>query len=398
MMWILQTLLLLIVGISCAKKPTGLNEQDEYELTINNANTQFNSNNPTEFNQFFSDFPFKPIPPEEIYFPIDPDKPINNHILNKPECDIANADNREELLKVLGLPADLDTQKFYYSYIIDETIGKILFTSISIKNIELYKIPDLKCFSALEYLSFTGNQLTALDLNTFQNLPGLLFLDLSNNQFTQVPEAIKYLTKLVTLSFAQNKINDLNERVIQYNHFENLKTLILSSNQINNIAPLAQIPALEGLYLSNNKLDLQENLTLSPFANQKLNVLDLSAQNHTPSTISFPEQLLTDAFANLSILYYRNNSIDIAAINEDFLNKLAQKAWIGLYLEYNHLNSKSVDNIQKTVQCKPTNSIVIPNQTDPMVQAAITAGLNQGLTLSNQADGQKECLYLKPQR
>ena len=128
---------------------------------------------------------------------------------------------------------------------------------------------------------------------------------------------------------------------------------------------------------------------------RKLNTLDISSQNPNDE-IPFPTELLTDKFAKLSILYYRNNKIDMNTIDDDFLDKFSQKSWISLYLEYNNLDTQAVDNIRKKVSCTSTDSSVLPTTTDPMIVAAILAGQQQGLTTEN-SDSSKKCLYLKPQ-
>ncbi len=85
----------------------------------------------------------------------------------------------------------------------------------------------------------------------------LAYLDLYNNQISEIPEALAQLTSLRYLNLNNNQISEIPEALAQLTFLGHLN---LSNNQIRKIpGALAQLTFLGHLNLSNNPGDLRRN-------------------------------------------------------------------------------------------------------------------------------------------
>lgn len=130
-------------------------------------------------------------------------------------------------------------------------------------------------------LSLDDNNLTTLDEALFEKIGArrLRALNLSNNGFTEVPNALRYLDHLTSLSLAGNHIGKLNWSA--FNTLRKLRTLEIGYNELISIEGSPNLPDLWSLDLSGNLL---ENLqgTLSKL---RLGKLDLTGNRFESLTM-----------------------------------------------------------------------------------------------------------------
>lgn len=109
-----------------------------------------------------------------------------------------------------------------------------------------YKLPNL------EYLDLSNNQLSELphDIASFQNLK---ILDLSNNQFSELPAEI---VNLPNLEYLYLNDNNLLEVPAIFNKLEKIQILELRNNKISELSlPLVkQLQNIHELYVNHNPL------------------------------------------------------------------------------------------------------------------------------------------------
>lgn len=124
---------------------------------------------------------------------------------------------------------------------------------------------------SLKYLFLGNNQLQALP----RSMPNVVQIDLSTNRFSHFPAALAQLEQLQTINFGSNRLSQFPDL-----HFPALKELHLSSNKISAcLLSAANVPSLEKLYLSHNrlhKLDIQgafSSLDTLDLAHNQLSVL-----------------------------------------------------------------------------------------------------------------------------
>ena len=97
-------------------------------------------------------------------------------------------------------------------------------------------------------LRLSYNQLT--DVTGLEKLTNLKYLELNNNQLTEVPKGLEKLTQLNRLNLLGNRLTDVTglEKLTQ------LTWLHLSSNQLTDVKGLEKLTQLEYLYLTDNQL------------------------------------------------------------------------------------------------------------------------------------------------
>ena len=99
----------------------------------------------------------------------------------------------------------------------------------------------------VEGLCLNGNQLT--DLKGLENLTQLVFLQLIDNQLTEVPKGLEKLTQLTHLNLMNNQLTDVSglEKLTQ------LKELLLSDNKLTELPKvLEELTQLKVLALKDN--------------------------------------------------------------------------------------------------------------------------------------------------
>lgn len=163
-------------------------------------------------------------------------------------------------------------------------------TNLKLNSNQLYYLP--KSFERLQNLTRLN-----LSSNYFERYPdcvnelvNLQDLDLSYNDLKIIPDSIAKLTKLIKLNLCTNKFTGSIPE--SFKHLVNLKRLDVRYNQFSNVDILGDLPNLEVVYASKNKIsafsDKMERLRLlhfdrNPITNlefeimlPKLTVLDLS--------------------------------------------------------------------------------------------------------------------------
>lgn len=192
---------------------------------------------------------------------------------------------------------------------------KILSLSNSLHNIDITEIniPSLKT------LDLSQNQIGFIHEQMFKNIPFLEDLILSENKLLKFP-TLFYLNNLKTLSLAYNLINEIKN----INQLSSLKILNLQGNQINNIDKMAflKFTKLEFLDLSKNKLQLlplgwHDNLLKLKYLNLELNFF-----------VNIQDMKL-NKLINLRELYIKNNYI--VSIDLNTLQILPQKCTIYVF-------------------------------------------------------------------
>ncbi|PVZ98071.1 hypothetical protein BB558_005934 [Smittium angustum] len=142
-------------------------------------------------------------------------------------------------------------------------------TKIVIKNHFLLEIPNsLLIFSSkLLYLDLSFNELSDLP-ESISVLSNLQELSLKENHFHEIPVSIKYLTQLRKLNLSKNKIEYI---CYEITFLTNLQCLNLKNNNISTIPPHLGImyKNLQRLCLENNPLDNQSFSLIFPILNKK---------------------------------------------------------------------------------------------------------------------------------
>jgi Leucine-rich repeat (LRR) protein len=105
---------------------------------------------------------------------------------------------------------------------------------------------------SLKKLYLVDNQLTSLP-NSIQNCINLTTLCLSDNPFTSLPEPLKYCTRLIHLEADNNLLETLPEWITS---FSSLQYLDLIDNSLTGLPDaIGKLPALRHLDVSDNQLD-----------------------------------------------------------------------------------------------------------------------------------------------
>ena len=111
-------------------------------------------------------------------------------------------------------------------------------------------------FEKLEKLYLSKNQIAELSQDSFQDLPSLKELSLSNNKLTSrsIDGKVFNLPNLKTLDVSFNKLSKISRRLLD--SLSSLKRLDLSVNDINNIedGSLQMTSSIEYLNISNNNI------------------------------------------------------------------------------------------------------------------------------------------------
>lgn len=210
----------------------------------------------------------------------------------------------------------------------------------------------------LEYLDLSNNQITQVHPLVHCRFIMLKHLFLDNNQIVAIMSqnngvaVLQNMENLVTLSLAGNRLAAIAQN--DFVPFPNLTRLILSGNQIANIADradvaqsseLSRLVNLATLFLDRNKL---ANIVPKTFKNlRKLEVLHLEGNEivHIPQN-SFRE------LENLTVLYLYGNSRNFSFDNQQGINNtdIADGALSGLgKLLYLDLSFNAINELSEGV-------------------------------------------------
>lgn len=118
--------------------------------------------------------------------------------------------------------------------------------------------------------------LLATDIN--QLTPSVSALDLSNKNFSQIPNAVFSQTQLKILLLSSNQLDSLPKKICK---LTNLETLYLLSNKLTNLPPeIGQLKSLKSLDLSRNRIS-----TLPPEIGQLENLRSLNLRLNNLQTL-----------------------------------------------------------------------------------------------------------------
>ncbi len=118
-------------------------------------------------------------------------------------------------------------------------------------NNKLKKFPDLSALPALEHLSLTNNEITAVSVDA-EGIGLIQDLYLNSNQITVLPNDLTAFRSLRGVTFARNQIQDIPEKVSFPNSLEMLN---LEGNQISAIrGDLEGLKSVKRLYLGSNPI------------------------------------------------------------------------------------------------------------------------------------------------
>ena len=133
----------------------------------------------------------------------------------------------------------------------------------------------VKNHKKLSVIQLSGNNFTKIDnLSVLDNFDYPINLDLSDNQFENVPEMLKNLTsKTIDLNLSDNFVGKLNATTFE--RFTDMKRLILRncSASFNNLKPFEPFEGLNELDISRNNLE-NVNFTLT-MALKQLQILNV---------------------------------------------------------------------------------------------------------------------------
>lgn len=196
----------------------------------------------------------------------------------------------------------------------------------------------------LSKLYVNNNKLTSLpDIRKSR----LSQLDLSNNDFTAVPESVFRMRYLETLNLSDNKLTSLPREVFKIGK---LKVLNLNSNELTSLpSDIGKLTRLSDLSVQNNKLtslpddigklsslsslSLQNNLltslpeSISKLVNLKVLNLDNNKLHRLPKSIASLPNLKNVSVKNTSLVYdkneyktFRDNMMKRGDVNRDLTN------------------------------------------------------------------------------
>lgn len=234
------------------------------------------------------------------------------------QCDYG-APLREGMFQAFNIS---EVQRFSFSYCempngsFADVLQGMTVTSLRLFNCKTGTMLDKALFEglhSLKRLSVSGNKnLTMLPEDVFENLTGLVSLELNNNGFKELPEKVFWpLTNVTSIQLGGNKLEMLHSSQFQglshllnlylyknnlkelpvgiFANLTSLKNLDLLLNQLTNITSdhFADLAQLEHLQLGGNPFEeLPDALFLN---NKKLGELNLKALNRLGSP---PEKLL----------------------------------------------------------------------------------------------------------
>ncbi|PSN43581.1 hypothetical protein C0J52_16712 [Blattella germanica] len=220
----------------------------------------------------------------------------------------------------------------------------------NLKWLNLSHIP-LKTFKSLgqfiqrgNYMELLGIQLINCDiviseenLTTFDNMPSLVELDLSQNDLTKVPsQMFSKLKNLQTLRLASNRLSNIS---LNTSNLKNLELIDLTNNKITSIFNIKITGNVTEINLSDNTVlpwdsELCEIYFTS--SNQWLKRLNLSY-----NLISYISESMIKSFSTLDFIDLGGNSFDC-----DNCNMVPFQTWLSENKTINILNLGCTENLK----------------------------------------------------
>ena len=211
---------------------------------------------------------------------------------------------------------------------IEEFYGKGI-TWIFLDWNELDNISQLRGFTQLEKISFSGNNVS--DISVLGNLENLKNITAINNKIEDINVLRNLEPQYICLD--GNNITDINV----VSNWDNLISLSFSGNNIENIPDLSKLEYLETVNLSNN--NIKQITGGSGF------VKELNIDNNEIQLLSGIEQ-----YSNLEILGISNNQISSLNGIENLKN-----------LENLNINKNQINNIENLENCSNLKYLYMDN-------------------------------------
>lgn len=199
-------------------------------------------------------------------------------------------------------------------------------------------------------LNLGHNKLTAIDTESFANLPNLRELRLDHNELTSIPDLRQAASKIVSLYLHHNKIRSVDGRLTR--ELSSVETLDLSNNDITELQGHcfpAGLP-IRDLYLSNNKISVLEPGVLDHLGSA-LQVLRLSRNRISQIPVrAFQLPRLTQLELSRNrirqvdgLTFQGLSSLEVLKLQRNGISKLTDGAFYDLakmkvlHLDYNSL-------------------------------------------------------------
>lgn len=183
--------------------------------------------------------------------------------------------------------------------------------TVVINNQEYVSYDDL---AAISYLQLSNYNLTSNDLNILKYFTNLEYLDIGNNNITDI-SSLSTLKELTNLEASNNKITDISP----LNSLTKLETLYLENNNISDITPIKDLFELNTLLLDNNKLTNYENV----FNNLNgLSILSLENCNIGDIAFGSNELLSLDLSSNPNLKFISKVNANIIELDNNNLSNL----------------------------------------------------------------------------
>lgn len=204
--------------------------------------------------------------------------------------------------------------------------GMVSLEGIDLSSNNIYEVRRMAFAGApnIKFVILESNRIKTIEINSF-NLPNLEFLDLSENQLSDIEYAFRNCTRLKNLMLGRNLIETIQEGSL---NLPNLELLDLSYNKLKALNTLLNgLPNLKFLTLSHNKishigntftgrsklmfLNLEANpivdINLTEFSNvESLQYLDISETGYKlPNEIPY----ISKSVSNLERLSLNSNSL-----------------------------------------------------------------------------------------
>ena len=166
----------------------------------------------------------------------------NNELTSFPE---QNEDSRLTSLEQLSLSSN------NFEQFPELNNPELTSLSLSHNNINSINILSINNLTKIKYLNLNNNNLSNIP-SEISMLNKLEDLDIGMNQITSLPPEIKDLTNLIRFYVSNNNINEFPIEIVE---LTNLKTLMLSNNNISELPPeIGQLISLNFLNIENNQI------------------------------------------------------------------------------------------------------------------------------------------------